>query len=42
MDCMRQYLQDAIEYIGDLHTLTKVKVSRWLPLHLYHPYSIIH
>ncbi|PIK34598.1 hypothetical protein BSL78_28574 [Apostichopus japonicus] len=25
MDCMRQYLQDAIEYIGDLHTLTKVK-----------------
>ncbi|XP_072170179.1 protein unc-79 homolog [Diadema setosum] len=24
-DCMRQYISDAIEYIGDLHTLTKVK-----------------
>ncbi|XP_041469783.1 protein unc-79 homolog [Lytechinus variegatus] len=24
-DCMRQYISDATEYIGDLHTLTKVK-----------------
>ncbi|XP_022099411.1 protein unc-79 homolog isoform X2 [Acanthaster planci] len=24
-DCLKQYLNDAIEYVGDLHTLTKVK-----------------
>lgn len=27
VDCMKTYLTDAIEYVGDLHTLTKVKVS---------------
>ncbi|XP_033647940.1 protein unc-79 homolog [Asterias rubens] len=25
VDCMKTYLTDAIEYVGDLHTLTKVK-----------------
>ena len=29
-ECMRQHLTDCMEFIGDLHTLTKVKVS-WPP-----------
>lgn len=28
-ECMRQHLTDCIEFISDLHTLTKVKVPVW-------------
>ena len=27
-ECMRQHLNDCIDFIGDLHTLSKVKVRR--------------
>ncbi|KAH3873116.1 hypothetical protein DPMN_036342 [Dreissena polymorpha] len=27
-ECMRQYLSDCVEFIGDLSTISKVKFSR--------------
>ena len=30
-ECMRQHLTDCMDFIGDLHTLTKVKVRRKCP-----------
>ena len=26
-ECMRQYLNDCVEFVSDLHTISKVKVS---------------
>ena len=27
-ECMRQHLNDALDFLADVHTLTKVKVSQ--------------
>ena len=28
-ECMRQYLNDCVEFVCDLHTISKLKVSMW-------------
>uniref|UniRef100_A0A4W5RRT1 Unc-79 homolog, NALCN channel complex subunit n=1 Tax=Hucho hucho TaxID=62062 RepID=A0A4W5RRT1_9TELE len=37
MECMRQYISELLDFIADMHTLTKLKVNGWItccqPLH---------
>lgn len=30
MECIRQYVSEVLDFMADMHTLTKLKVS-WLP-----------
>ena len=38
-ECMRQYLNDCVEFVSDLHTISKVKVSTVNPLYSNHDCS---
>lgn len=42
MECMRQYISELLDFIADMHTLTKLKVSTVTHIDYYFLIRILH
>lgn len=42
MECMRQYISELLDFIADMHTLTKLKVSLVRSVLLYVEFFSLH